>query len=105
MKDIKLGEDNDLEWVNDGQGSDLSYVESDVFCVIDILDAQKGEHRFSPEIGAFVQQYKLAKVNIQDIRKNIDMNLQADGWNKSSATATINTNGKVEISVDPRRNG
>ena len=110
MKDIALDSNGDLLWKqttdSNGTHSDLDYVESDFFCVVDILDAQKGEYRFDPQIGAFVQQYKLGKINIQDVRKNIDINLQSDGWSKSSAVANVNTDGKLEISVSPKkRNG
>jgi len=98
MKDIAIDSDGDLLW-KDG---DIQWVDSSFINMKDLLDAAPNEYKQYPFIGLDVKKYRNAPVVIQDVQRDLRLQLQLDNWDTKSATAKINNDGLLEISINSK---
>jgi hypothetical protein len=98
MKDISKDADGDLLW-DDG---DVQWVDSKFANMVDLLDAAPNEYKQYPFIGLNAKKYRNAPIVIQDVQRDLRLQLQLDNWDVQSATAKINNKGLLEIEINSK---
>ncbi|MEO6901543.1 MAG: oxidase [Bacteroidia bacterium] len=78
VKDIILDDDNDLEI----QNGDFVISLSDQQHVVLILNTTVGEWKLSPLTGVGIQKYISSSGQQQTLKRSIEVQLQADGYEK-----------------------
>lgn len=98
MKDIATGLDGDLLW----NGGDIQWSNSSYKNMVDLLDAAPNEYKQYPFLGLNAKKYRNAPIVIQDVQRDLRLQLQLDNWDAKSATAKINNEGFLEIEINTK---
>lgn len=98
MKDIATDTDGDLLW----KEGDIQWINSAFKNMVDLLDAAPNEYKQYPFIGLNAKKYRNAPVVIQDVQRDLRLQLQLDNWDTKSATGKINNEGFLEIEINTK---
>lgn len=98
MKDIATDLDGDLLWI----GGDIQWSNSAYKNMRDLLDAAPNEYKQYPFLGLNAKKYRNAPIVIQDVQRDLRLQLQLDNWDTKSATAKINNEGFLEIEINTK---
>lgn len=101
-QDIKLDSDGDL--FIDPLTGDFAIADSDKQHIIDILNAFPGWWKEFPSVGVGMQKYIDSSGKQQEIERAIKLQLQADGYQVDTITATQNTDGTFNVTANAQRN-
>jgi len=82
--------------------SDIDWVDSAFSNMVDLLDAAPNEYKQYPFIGLNAKKYRNAPIVIQDVQRDLRLQLQLDNWDTKSATAKINNDGLLEIDINAK---
>lgn len=92
-KDIKLDETGDLVIKN----GDFVIADSDVQHVQDIINSGPGWWKQFPAIGVDIQKYIGSSGKLQELEKNIKLQLESDGYNVKSVKTEQLPDGTFKI--------
>jgi hypothetical protein len=99
VKDIILNDSGDLSFEN----GDFKIGDSDQQHVILLINTYAGAWKQNPTCGVGIMQYLCSSGQGATLRRSIEVQLKADGYNVGDVTLQENPNGYFDYSLDAER--
>lgn len=93
MNDIVLNSDGSLKI----KGNDLVIGDCDGQNINDILNSNKGDYKMNPQIGVNAVSFANGATSPANIKAQVKLQLQLDGFNVSDVMVKTEANGTINI--------